>query len=255
MIAEKEVDAARYQQYVPRMHLPMIPHTSHSAALSLLAASILVPSSVLGAGPATWDDLPNGDYLPTPLGYVGYNWYFGDSTFGSDGSSFMDIYHGQLQYSTFGGSAVTPHSGDNAAYNAWGSTPMRVESLTTAIADQFTFSGWFSSQGYPGFGTGAAKVQVKGFIGVSTTPAFTTTFSVNSSWVQQSFTTPVNKLLFSPLDINDAMSIFEEGYFYLDDAQLTPIPEPATWTIASAAACGLFALLRRRTTNPRKRTV
>lgn len=222
----------------------LIRSASRSPA-ALLAASLLLPASVFG-GLVTWDDLPGGAYQPTPAGYGGYNWFFGDDVFGVGTS---------LQYTTTSVTGAPSLSSPNAAYNAWGNTPMRVESLTTAPGAEFTFSGWFASGPPDVFFTGAngaAQIEVQGFIGGSSTPAFTTTFSPPSdgSWALESFTaTPVNKLLFSPLDSSGNPSDFIQGYFFLDDVQITAVPEPATWTIAGAAACGLFALIRRRQTS------
>jgi hypothetical protein len=71
----------------------------------------------------------------------------------------------------------------------------------------FTFSGWFSAQGYPDSqppfdtSTGASQIRVEGFLGGSSNAAFTDTFEITSSWVQRSLSsTPVSMLLFSPLD-------------------------------------------------------
>jgi len=215
---------------------------SRRSAAALLAASFLIPASVFG-GIVNWDDLPTGSYMPTPLPYGGLNWYFGDDAFGVGTA---------LQYTSTSDTGAPSLSSPNAAYNAWGNTPMRVESLTTAPGAEFTFSGWFASGPNDVFfstATGAAQIEVQGFVGGNSTPAFTTTFSppADGTWVQESFTgTAVNKLLFSPLDANGTPSDFIQGYFFLDNVQITAVPEPATWAIAGAAGCGLFALIRRR---------
>jgi hypothetical protein len=222
----------------------LIRSASRSPA-ALLAASLLLPASVFG-GLVTWDDQPTGSWMDTPAGYGGYNWFVGDDAFGVGMS---------LQYTTTSITGGLSLSSPNAAYNAWGNNPMRVESLTTAPGAEFTFSGWFASGQPDVFFTGAngaAQIEVQGFIGGSSTPAFTTTFSLpsNGTWTQESFTsTAVNKLLFSPLDSNGSPSDFIQGYFFLDNAQITAVPEPTTWTFAGAAACGLFALIRRRQTS------
>lgn len=180
----------------------------------------------------TWDDLSPGSFLPTPLGYGGYNWYFGDSTFGSAGPN--DNYHGLLQYSTAAGQGVVAHSLPNAAYNAWGCTPMRVESVNPGAGSQFTLSGWFSGQG--DFAGGAYEVQAQGFVGTSSPPAFTTIFTLpgDGSWVNESFASEplVNKLLLTPLDSSGTpypLNMPSPGYFWMDDVTLTAVPEPSTW--------------------------
>jgi hypothetical protein len=233
-----------------KLTMKLMPHpplrsASPATAAALLTASLLLPASAFG-GLVTWDDLPTGAYVDTPAGYGGVNWFYGDDAFGVGTS---------LQYTTTSITGAPSLSSPNAAYNAWGNTPMRVESLTAAPGAEFTFSGWFASGPNDVFfsgATGAAQIEVQGFIGGSSTPAFTTTFSppTDGSWVQESFTgTAVNKLLFSPLDSNGNPSGLIEGYFFLDNAQITAVPEPATWTIAGAAGCGLFAFIRRRRTS------
>ena len=229
-------------------NLNPVPSTRRLGGFAALAAAVLIPSSLFGAT-ATWDDLPNGNYMPTPAGYQGYNWYFGDSSFGSAGPN--DGNHGLLQYSTFGGAAL---SSPNAAYNAWGNTPMRVESLAPTAGNEFTFSGYFSGQSYPGWNasSGAAQLEVEGFIGTSSTPAFTSylTLPSDGSWVEGSFTgTPVNKLLFSPLDSNGNPSASLDGYFLLDNVQINAVPETGTWTITGMAGCAMWSLIRRRRVN------
>ena len=211
--------------------------------MTKLAIPFLTAAVLLGASPfqaratVTWDDLPLGSYQPTPLGYGGYNWYFGDGTFGSDGSTGPnDPNHGLLQYSTAANEGVLPHSTPNAAYNAWGFTPMRIESLDPGEGSEFTFSGWFSSQGDLGVGS-ASEVKAQGFIGTSSTAAFTIIFTLPSdgSWVYESFATDlaVNKLLLTPLDSSGnayAGAPFSPapGYFWMDDVQLSAVPEPST---------------------------
>ncbi|MHC1763737.1 MAG: hypothetical protein AB9869_05435 [Verrucomicrobiia bacterium] len=192
---------------------------------TLTLAVVILMSALPVRATVTWDDLVNGSYEKTPLGYGNHNWYFGDADFGAIGS------HERLEYST----VDWAFSGQNAAYNAWGDTPMRIESLTTAPGDAFTFSAWFSSHEYPGFGSGADQIQVQGFIGGSATPEFTTVFSLpvdaseNAYWVQKSFTgSAVNKLLFSPLDSDGNPSAFLEGYFWMDNAEFSAVPEPTT---------------------------
>jgi hypothetical protein len=252
-VSERVVTQTQTEYQVPQFIMTLITHSmscfaSRTASLALLVAALLNPTSVFGQL-ANWDDLVvPAAYEPTPAGYHGHNWYFGDAAFGLPGPDDGD--HGLLQYSSFVPSAVTPPSGDNAAYNAWGNTPMRIESLTTDAADAFTFTGWFSAQGYPDpsfpGSIGASQILVQGFVGGSSTPAFETTFSISSAWLEESFnTTPVNKLLFSPLDGAGAPCDFIKGYFYLDDVTITPVPEPATWAFASVLACGVFAMVRR----------
>jgi hypothetical protein len=207
--------------------------------MTKLAIPFLTAAILMGASPfqvratlVTWDDLPQGSYQPTPLGYGGYNWFFGDSTFGSAGPSGEN--NGLLQYSTAVNQGVTAYSPPNAAYNAWGFTPMRIESLAPGAGSEFTLSGWFSSQGDLGAG-GAFEVQAQGFIGTSSTPAFTTIFTLpsNGTWVNESFATDptVNKLLLTPLDNSGnayAQAYPANGYFWMDNVQLTAVPEPTT---------------------------
>ena len=201
--------------------------TNRSIWLTALAAVSLVPATLFGQGLVTWDYLPTGAYLQTPLGYGGYNWYIGDSSFGSTGPA--DGNHGLLQYSSAATATppLSPYSAPNMAYNAWGNTPMRIESLTPKVGDEFTFSAWFSGQPYPPFG-GAAGVQVQGFIGTNSIVAFTTNFSLpsNGSWVNEDFTAygGVNKLLLSPLDGSGHPSAYLAGYFWMDSALINVAP-------------------------------
>jgi hypothetical protein len=103
--------------------------------LRIAAAAILAPISIFaGTTTVLWDNLPNlGTYStpPTPT-LDGYNFYFGDSTFGDVGPN--DGNHGPLQYYLPG----TPLQGGFAAYNAWGNTPIRVESLDPTPSEAFT---------------------------------------------------------------------------------------------------------------------
>jgi hypothetical protein len=173
-----------------------ISNSVRSLRVGVLVAALLIPASLL-AGPITvnWDDLPNGAYNPTPGGYGGLNWYFGDGSFGSAGSG---DFNGQLQYSTTPG--ITLLSSPNAAYNAWGCTPMRIESQNTSVGDEFTFSGYFSGQGYAGFSSGAYQIEVQGFTGGSSTADFTQYLTLSATgWTELNLTTAVNKVLLTPL--------------------------------------------------------
>jgi len=218
-----------------------------------LAAAILIPTSLFGGTiTVNWDDLPTGNYQPTPAGYGGYNWYFGDSTFGSVGPN--DGNHGLLQYNTVALvnlGTETPYSPPNSAYNAWGYTPMRVESLNPSASDEFTFSAWFSGQ--PDLGPAASEVEVEGFIGTSSTPSFTTIFDLpsNGSWIDEDFTSDgaVNKLLFSPLDASGTPSTSLDGYFWMDNAQLTSVPDQPSWMVTAIAAIAMLAMIRLRRAN------
>jgi hypothetical protein len=113
--------------------------------------------------------------------------------------------------------------------------------------EAFTFSGWFSGQ--PNLGSGAAQVEVEGFTGTSSTPSVTTTFSLPSdgSWVDEDLTAfgAFNKFLLSPLDSSGNPSAFLEGYIYMDDVQLTVVPEPSSWMLTTVAGAALFCINRR----------
>jgi hypothetical protein len=211
--------------------------------LSTLIAAVLAPVSIFSQTvTVTWDDLPPGIYMtpPSPT-YDGYNWYDGDGSFGDVGSGCP------LQYSAPG----NPLSPPSAAYNAWGNTPIRVESLDPTPNEEFSFSGWFSGQ--PNLGTGAPQVEVEGFTGTSSTPAFTTTFTLPSdgSWVDENFTAngDYNKFLFSPLDTNGAPSDFLEGYIWMDNVQLTTAaatPDAGSSSLLLGIGISGLALLRRK---------
>jgi hypothetical protein len=221
----------------------------HTFSLSrIAAAAILAPISIFaGATTVTWDSLPSGAGVfmtPASPTYDGYNFYFGDSTFGNVGPN--DGNHGPLQYSLPG----NPLQGGSAGYNAWGDTPIRVESLAPTANEAFTFSGWFSSQ--YNLGPGAAQVQVEGFTGASSTPSFTTIFTLPSSgaWVDESFTADgdYNKFLFSPEDTNGAPSAFLDGYIWMDNVTLTTaaVPDAGTAGLLLGIGLGGIAYLRRR---------
>jgi hypothetical protein len=190
------------------------------STLSLVAFSFPAQATI------SWDSLPSGTGVYVTPGsptYGGYNFFDGDGSFGSIGNG------GPLQYTLPG----NPLSGGSAAYNAWGDTPIRVESLNPTPGEAFTFSGWFSGQ--QNLGSGAAQVEVEGFTGTSSTPSFTTTFSLPSdgSWVHEDLTASgaLNKFLFSPLDSSGNPSAYVGGYIYMDDVQLSgasAVPEPAT---------------------------
>jgi hypothetical protein len=212
--------------------------------VSSLIAAVLAPISIFAQTvTVTWDGLPSGNGVfvtPSSPTYDGYNWYFGDSSFGDIGPN--DGNHGPLQYTLPG----NPLLGGSAAYNAWGDTPIRVESLDPTPNEAFTFSGWFSGQ--PNLGSGAAQVEVEGFTGTSSTPAFTTTFNLpaDGSWVDESFTAyGYNKFLFSPLDGNGDPSAHLEGYIYMDDVQLT-LPDAGSNSLLLGIGISGLALLRRK---------
>ena len=138
--------------------------------------------------------------------------------------------------------------GGPAAYNAWGDTPIRVESLAPTTSDAFTFSGWFSSQ--YNLGPGAAQVEVEGFSGTDSTPLFTTTFSLptNGAWVDEVFTADgdYNKFLFIPQDSSGDPSTFLNGYIWMDDVTLTTVPDAGSTGLLLGIGFGGIAYLRRR---------
>jgi hypothetical protein len=213
--------------------------------LRIAAAAILAPTSIFaGTTTVTWDNQPDlGTFStpPTPT-LDGYNFFFGDSTFGDVGPN--DNSHGPLQYYLPG----NPLLGGFAAYNAWGDTPIRVESLAPTTSDAFTFSGYFSSQ--YNLGPGAAQVLVEGFTGASSTPSFTTTFTLPSdgSWVDESFTLGgyFNKFLFSPEDSNGNPSAFVNGYIAMDNVSLTTVPDAGSTGLLLGIGFGAIAYLRRK---------
>jgi hypothetical protein len=216
--------------------------------LSPLIAAILAPISIFaGTVTVTWDGLPPGIFVtpPSPT-YDGYNWFFGDSSFGNVGPN--DGNHGPLQYSL----PADPLLGGNAAYNAWGNTPIRVESLAPTPNEEFSFSGWFSSQ--PNLGPGAPQVEVEGFTGTSSTPAFTTTFTMpaDGAWVDENLTAygDYNKFLLSPLDASGNPSQFLDGYIWMDDVTLTTTtaatPDAGSSSLLLGIGISGLALLRRK---------
>ena len=91
-------------------------------------------------------------------------------------------------------------------------------------------------------------MEAEGFTGTSSTPSFTTTFSLPSdgSWVDEDLTAfgAFNKFLLSPLDASGNPSAFLAGYIYMDDVQFTVVPEPSSWALATAGAA-LFCINRR----------
>jgi hypothetical protein len=213
--------------------------------LQVAAAVILTPISIFaGTTTVIWDNLPDlGTYsTPSTPTLDGYNFYDGDSTFGDVGPN--DGSHSTLQYYLPG----NPLLGGFAAYNAWGDTPIRVESLAPTASDAFTFSGYFSSQ--YNLGPGAAEVLVEGFTGTSSTPSFTTTFTLPSdgSWVNESFTTDgyYDKFLFSPEDTNGDPSAFVNGYIEMDDVTLTTAPDAGSTALLLGIGFGGIAYLRRK---------
>ena len=221
------------------LSIKLIPAKRFSTALVTIA--VLAARSILAQTVTiNWDSLPSGAGVyvtPDSPTYTGYNFFDGDSSFGSIGNG------GPLQYTLPG----NPLNGGSAAYNAWGNTPIRVESLDSTPNEAFTFSGWFSGQ--PNLGSGAAQVEVEGFTGTSSTPSFTTTFSLPSdgSWVDEDATNfgAFNKFLLSPLDSSGNPSDFLEGYIYMDDVQLTVVPEPSSWMLTTVGGAALFCINRR----------
>lgn len=210
-------------------------------AAALIAAASL--SATTTTTTVNWDELATGSYMETPLGYGGLNWFVEDGSFGAGNN---------LQYTSLG----AYYSASNAAYNAWGDTPLRIESLTTASGDTFTLSAFLSGQPFPGwedYSTGAAKIQVEGFLGDSTAPVFTSIITLprDGSWLHVDFNSiPVNKLLISPRKNDDTPSDYLGGYVFLDDATVTTsaIPEPQTYAgILGLLTLGLVAWHRRRT--------
>ena len=212
--------------------------------LVVMAAAVVAPFPILAeTTTVTWDGLPVGVFLtPATPTYDGYNFYFGDSTFGDLGAN--DGNHGPLQYSI----PTTPLLGGDAAYNAWGNTPIRVESIDPTATEAFTFSGWFSSQ--YNLGPGAPEVEVEGFTGTSATPSFTTTFTMpaDGSWVDEDFTADgsYNKFLFSPLDANGDPSTFLNGYIWMDNVTLATAPDAGTTSALLGISLGGMAFLRRK---------
>ncbi len=233
--------------------LAIVPSFTRSLKFAGLAGAILIPASLLaGSVTVNWDDFTGGPFSSTSLGYGGLNWYYGDGSFGSLGSN--DGNHGLLQYSPAADEGDTAYSSPNAAYNAWGNTPMRIESLSPTAASAFTLSGYFSGQPdltYLG-GTAATEIQVEGFsvIGTSSTAVFTTTFTLpsNGSWVNEDFSSygAVNKLLFSPLDASGDPSEYLAGYFWMDDVTINTVPDAGGWLVTIMAGCAVFGMIRLR---------
>ena len=126
---------------------------------------------------------------------------------------------------------------------------MRVESVNPGAGSHLPFPVGFRPRRLgPGGGT---KFKPKGFVGTSSTPAFTTIFTLpsNGSWVNESFASEplVNKLLLTPLDSSGnpyPCTSFSpgNGYFWMDDVTLTAVPEPSTWL---RARCCCFPLDRK----------
>ena len=207
-----------------------------AVALTLGAAP---PASL--AAQANWDGLGTGNYQNTPVPYVGYNFFYGNGTFGT-GSA--------LQWSTLGADC---RSASNCAYNANGDTPIRIEALTTSASDAFTFDGWLKA-GYPGFGPAAVDVIAQGFVGSSSTPAFTMLFALSpNGFTELALTsTSVNKILLTPANAGGQPAA---GYMLLDDVALTratapttSTPEPATLALVGGGLVMVGAAARRRRT-------
>lgn len=219
--------------------MSLAPSRARLAAL-VLAAGATLPS--LASAQATWDDLSNGNFVSTPNPYAGHNFFYGTGAFGT-GSA--------LQYSTLGSTCL---SGTNCAYNASGNTIIRIESLTTGAADAFTFDGWLRA-GYPGQQAVAVDVIAQGFVGSSTTPAFTTLYALSPNGFSHLSLTSmnVNRILLTPADASGAPS---SGYMLLDDVTFgtaasgpsTTTPEPATLALLAGGLVGIGAIARRRRT-------
>lgn len=210
------------------------------AALTL--GVVLVPVTMQAQ--VNFDNLSAGSFVSVPAAYAGYNWYYGDGTFGSGNA---------LQYSTLGAMCL---SVGNCAYNANANTAMRIESLNATPASAFTFSGFFTG-GYPGFGGGPVQLRAQGFVGGSSTAAYDLYFTMptNNSWLQVNLTTTnVNKVLFSGADANGQPA---NGYFLLDDVTfgsaqgpvlppVSTVPEPSTVLLMLAGLGATFVITRGR---------
>jgi hypothetical protein len=206
-----------------------------------LALLVTLALPAAASAQATWDELPNGNFLPTPNPYHGFNFYYGDGAFGVGTA---------LQYSTL----TQCRSAPNCAYNANANTPIRIEAPTTAAADAFTFAAYLSG-GYPGFGAGPGFALAQGFVGSSASPVFSTLVAITDGvWNLASFTTTnVNKLLLTP---SDAAGRQTNGYILLDDATFgvagpgtpptTTTPEPATFALVAGGVFALGVARRRR---------
>lgn len=209
---------------------------THRRTIASLVACLALPMPL--AAQATWDDLPNAFAANTPNPYAGHRFFYGTGSFGTGNP---------LQYS----SLAECRSGPNCAYNASANTAIRIEALTTAASDAFTFSGYLRG-GYPGFGAGPGFVLAEGFVGTSASPVFSMLLAVSDAgWSAANFTTVgINRLLLSPVDQNGTA---RTGYILLDDVTFgvpgggapTPAPEPATLALLGAG-CSVVAAVRRR---------
>jgi hypothetical protein len=210
------------------------PHRRLLAALLLAATA---PAPLLAQ--ATWDDLPGGNFVSSPLPYAGHNFYYGDGAFGTGTA---------LQYSSLG---AICRSGSNCAYNGNGNTPIRIEALTTNAADAFTLDGWMRA-GYPGQTAVAVDVIAQGFVGSSAVPAFTMLLALSpNGFSAVSFTSMnINKLLLTPANGAGAPA---DGYMLLDDVTFgraagtpaTTTPEPATLGLLAGGLLGVAGIARR----------
>ena len=94
-------------------------------------------------------------------------------------------------------------------------------------------------------------MQVEGFTGASSTPGFTETFILpQSGWVNEDFTGDgaYNKFLISPLDSGGNPSPFLEGYIWMDNVQLTTVPDTGAGVVGTVALLGTVVLGRRKQT-------
>jgi len=201
--------------------------------LPLAVLVLTLATSRVAQAQITFDDLSLGSFAPVPLGYMGFNWFYGDGAFGSGTN---------LQYST----DISCFTTRNCAYNANANTPIRIESLNSLSSSTFTFAGYLAS-GYPGYGSAAQTVRAQGFVGTSSTAVFTTTLGLNADNTFKKFDLTglgaVNKILLTP---QQSAVIGASGYVRLDNVSLgaptpgtTVAPEPSTILLL---ACGLGAL-------------
>lgn len=201
-----------------------------------------------------FDNLPSAMFGTIPVGYSGYNWFYNDGAFGSGT---------QLQYTNAGLSGATCVSGSQCAYNAQGSSSIRIESLTPSASSEFSLTAFLGDGGFPGFASGPSQVQISEFVGTSSTAFFTGVYSLSSpagfTFIDLS-ANAYNKLLITPLDnsgnpLTFSSSAFSNGYVTLDDVTFaaagTPTavtPEPATLSLfgAGLSMVGLLGARKRR---------
>ncbi|MGA9567764.1 MAG: PEP-CTERM sorting domain-containing protein [Candidatus Korobacteraceae bacterium] len=193
-------------------------------ALVVLALPIFSFATVLTFGP-----LCSGTCVgpAVPDGYGGLTWNGG---FYAVGNGYYD--------STYGNTYGAPSGG--AAYNAFGNSPLTVNSASPFYFTGADFTSWAQFDAYASFSSVTVTIDAYDALSNHIGSVTATLSPTGYNFVTADFAN-VSSLVFT----NDCGSCGGRWYL-MDDFTYTPTPEPGTLVLLGSSVLGLGGLLRRK---------